>query len=257
MYTYANTDERMEKAFQMARDTFRFYWREMSWEYRRIIPAHDLSCVKVAFVTPENNEGTPSHEHLWVSNINFDGETIVGELLNDSIYTPTLKKGDHIEATLDDVSDWLFACEGRVFGAFTVNVMRQDMSSEELASHDDEWALNFGDPYEYEVAYSGSNDNTRYINRFDSDAQIQAPDEHPMCIAMLPQLKELLESNTEEITGADEMGWTFAHNEALAGNFSALDLMKQYGVDTNVKNHDGNTPMDLAKKLGWVKEATE
>ncbi|NJM88436.1 MAG: DUF2314 domain-containing protein [Hydrococcus sp. RU_2_2] len=33
----------METAFINARRSFKIFWREMSWEMRRIIPAHDMN----------------------------------------------------------------------------------------------------------------------------------------------------------------------------------------------------------------------
>lgn len=72
----SNEDEDMALAYVLAQRTFRYFWREMSWEYRRIVPVLDLSCVKIAFHVPgEPSESRPSFEHLWIGEVAFDGET--------------------------------------------------------------------------------------------------------------------------------------------------------------------------------------
>lgn len=41
-------DPEMLAAYKNAQSTFKFFWRELSWEYRRIIPALEIAAVKVA-----------------------------------------------------------------------------------------------------------------------------------------------------------------------------------------------------------------
>ncbi|MGB1219168.1 MAG: DUF2314 domain-containing protein, partial [Flavobacteriales bacterium] len=36
---YAQQDEKMKEAYIQAQQTFKFFWRELYWEYRRIVPA--------------------------------------------------------------------------------------------------------------------------------------------------------------------------------------------------------------------------
>ena len=73
---YAKQDEAMNRAIAEARKTFKYFWRELTWEYRRIIPALDLAAVKAAF----NDPGAPvDHtEHMWVNDVSFDGDTLQG-----------------------------------------------------------------------------------------------------------------------------------------------------------------------------------
>lgn len=52
VYYHKDNDPEMQKAIDEARATFRYFWREMSWEYRRIVPALDMSAVKVPFQDP-------------------------------------------------------------------------------------------------------------------------------------------------------------------------------------------------------------
>lgn len=75
-------DPEMSKAYKKAQETFKYFWREQSWEYRRIIPALSVSCVKVAFSQEDPSSDSPIVEHMWINDINFDGDLIKGYLIN-------------------------------------------------------------------------------------------------------------------------------------------------------------------------------
>jgi hypothetical protein len=40
---FDDSDPEMQRAYESARATFRFFWRELAWERRRIVPALDLA----------------------------------------------------------------------------------------------------------------------------------------------------------------------------------------------------------------------
>ena len=48
-------DTEMEEASVNAKKSFKIFWRELSWEMRRIIPGLDLSVVKRGFPTNEKS----------------------------------------------------------------------------------------------------------------------------------------------------------------------------------------------------------
>ena len=49
VYGVDQENELMNHAFEQARSTFKYFWRELYWENRRIIPALDFAMVKVPF----------------------------------------------------------------------------------------------------------------------------------------------------------------------------------------------------------------
>ncbi len=75
-------DPAMIEAHKRAQETFKYFWRELSWEFRRIVPGLDLACVKIAFTDGDTQREGPSHEHMWVSDVLFDGKNITGTLIN-------------------------------------------------------------------------------------------------------------------------------------------------------------------------------
>src|SRR5205823_7956181 len=74
-----DSDPEMQRAYEKARATFRYFWREVAWERRRIVPALNLACVKAPFsdgAKPTRGRDTPEVEHMWLSDVDFDGEFV-------------------------------------------------------------------------------------------------------------------------------------------------------------------------------------
>ncbi|WP_428067885.1 DUF2314 domain-containing protein [Chryseobacterium gambrini] len=106
-------DPEMSKAYKKAQETFKYFWREQSWEYRRIIPALSVSCVKVAFSQEDPSSDSPIVEHMWINDIHFDGDLIKGYLINKPNKLTNVEVGDYVEIPVNEISDWLFAMPQR------------------------------------------------------------------------------------------------------------------------------------------------
>jgi len=225
-------DADLAAAVDQARSTFKLFWREMSWEYRRVVPAFGLACVKVAF----EEDGVV--EHMWVSEVEFDGDTLAGMLLNEPNQIASLHEGDTVGADFGPrVSDWMLANDKQVLGAHTVHAMRKKMRPEERAAHDAAWGLPFGDPESVALPPSGG--------------------DHPMALSMLPALEKFLKENPGELTALDENGLGMLHREALAGNSCVVAALLAHGAQVNARTEAGKTPLTLARTLGWPRvEAT-
>ncbi len=61
---FKNDDPAMQRANDEARSDFRYFWREMAWERRRIVPGLDLACVKVPFSDPPGENETSEERRL-------------------------------------------------------------------------------------------------------------------------------------------------------------------------------------------------
>jgi len=44
VFLFDNSDPEMQRAYEQARATFKYFWRELAWERRRVVPALDLAC---------------------------------------------------------------------------------------------------------------------------------------------------------------------------------------------------------------------
>src|SRR5262245_60992459 len=94
VFMFDNSNPEMQAAYLRARASFRYFWREVAWERRRIVPALDMECVKAPFSDGEHGkrvEGRPEVEHMWMSEIDFDGRVVSGVLLNSPNWLQTVK----------------------------------------------------------------------------------------------------------------------------------------------------------------------
>ena len=81
IYFASNEEDYMQRAFEQARESFRYFWRELYWERHRVVPGLDFAMVKICFLEALNGEEVG--EHMWINDIDFDGETISGTLVNE------------------------------------------------------------------------------------------------------------------------------------------------------------------------------
>lgn len=223
-------DPAMAEAVQRAQETFRYFWREVSWDARRIIKACDMAAVKVAFWDPSD---PATVEHMWLGEVGFDGLTVSGKLLNSPNRLVSVKAGDRIEVAYDRLMDWMYVMNGVVFGAYTVNLIRAMMAPGDRHAHDEAWGLDFGHPSEILLAPFD-----------DADA------EHPLSEAGAPGLAEQVASNPR-LREADDGGWTMLHHQAMAGNLATVEVLLAAGFDRDAKTPDGRTARDLADFMGW------
>lgn len=236
-------DLKMMEAYKNAQETFKYFWRELSWEERRIIPALDFAYLKIGFKS--NKKECPTYEHMWVSDFVFNGNNISGILMNQPRWV-SLKEGDKIIAEFNDISDWIFSVDGKVYGGYTVNLLRTRMSKSEIKQHDDAWGLDFGDPNEIEIFIKPK------VGKKDSISdEILKKQEHPMCINMENSLKKQLSESDNLIKFVDEFGNSMLHSDSLSGNGIFVKILLEHGANPNLKNNFGQTALDLAVLMKW------
>jgi len=255
--TFVKADNpKMIEAYEKARETFKYFWRELSWEYRRIVPALNLAYVKVALTQKFNDSDEPITEHLWMNDVEFDGNNVKGVLINSPNEITNVKMGDLVEVPLFQLSDWLFAMpdakakggiskifssasKAKTYGGFTIQAIRSEMTNQELKEHDKAWGLDFGDCNEILLAYQQKENPENLV-------------EHPMSINMKESIIKFIKENPNEITFMDENGYTFLHREVIAGNLTSVKILLEAGADKNIKTNQGETALDFAVKLKWA-----
>lgn len=251
VFYFDENDPEMQSAFENARETFRYFWRELSWEARRIVPALDLAAVKAPFWDGDRSRGPSEHsevEQMWFNDIDFDGETVRGTLLNAPNQLTSVQAGDRVDVPFEGISDWMYAIQGEVYGAYTVNVIRARMGGRERREHDAAWGLNFGDPKKIRIVPEANAGGffSRWFGKKTDPA-----DEHPMSEAMVKSLREMLEASPSMLTDTDDRGWTLLHQQALAGNKAIVEVLLDLGADPEAVTDQGMTPLQLARRLGW------
>lgn len=235
---FAELDEKMEAAMLEARRTFKYFWREVYWEYKRIIPANESMMIKVAFQQIFAGEVEPVFEHMWINQISFDGDFIRGILINQPNQLTNVAEGDSVTIGINDLSDWVVINDKQSYGGFTIQAMRSDMTEEEKRQHDAAWGLDFGDCHNIQLVYEQKEHPENLI-------------EHPMSANMVEQATQFLTDDPEHVTLKDEYGLTMLHNEAIAGNKSIIEVLLQLGADKSATTNTGKTALDYAKSMGW------
>lgn len=256
VFMFDDSDPEMQQAYEDARASFRYFWRELSWERRRIIPALDMAAVKAPFFDDSPSSGPkdqPEAEHMWMSEIDFDGRFVSGVLLNEPNWLKSVKAGDSARVALNEISDWMYVISGEVFGAYTVNLLRSRMQRGERQEHDSAWGLNFGDPTTVRVVPEPKKGGGLLKSWFGKPQQHDG--EHPMSAGMAEKWQEQLAQDPSLAAARDDRGWTFLHQEALAGNSATVKVLLESGADPTAKTADGRTPLELARSLGWEKVA--
>jgi uncharacterized protein len=145
----------------------------------------------------------------------------------------------------------MYAIGNDVFGAYTVNLLRSRMGRQERREHDAAWGLNFGDPTKIRVApepNKGGGLLKSWFGKRQADVE-----EHPMSEAMAPSFKETLAKDPSLVSAKDERGWTFLHQQALAGSTATVKVLLEAGADPHAVTNHGMTPSQLAQSLGWEK----
>ena len=246
----------MARAVERAQETFKLFWRELSWEYRRIIPVFSQSMIKAGFATDSDEPDACNVEHMWVEAIRFDGIKIRGTLLNQPNWIATINQGDQVEIEFDELEDWMLVYENKVYGAFTVHAIRQAMTSSERRQHDNAWGLDFGDPLNPRILFEAPKQNEGFLSRLFSKHESVSVDienlpEHPMSEQMVPRILDAIKEQPSLVSDVDSNGWTMLHKEALAGNLLLVQTLLEQGADKNLRNPNGHTASDLAKLLGW------
>lgn len=233
------TDPVLRAATERAQSTFKYLWRELTWEYRRIVPGLDLAAVKAMFA--DEGARTEDAEHMWLGEVEFDGDRIEATLLNAPHVVRSVKAGDRVELPLDRLEDWMYAIEGRVYGGFTVHAMRARMALAERRAHDEAWGLDFGDPAAPAL-----------VPAWRPGLAADPEAEHPMSENMATSFASAIDQSPEGfLGGADPHGLTALHSLALGGSAACVRVLLDKGADPTRRTRSGKTPRDLAAAMGW------
>jgi uncharacterized protein YegJ (DUF2314 family) len=259
-------DAEMEQAAAKARQTFRFFWRELAWEQRRIVPGLELATVKGSFWDPPEiraeNPGGFEVEHMWLLEVDFDGRQLEGTLINSPHSLKSFREGDRVTISGEQVLDWMYSIAGNLYGGFTVDLLRSRMGKGERKQHDRAWGFDFGEVGIVNLVppeYIGGSPSRRkgFLSRFSSsspvpqDYSLVAATEHPMSVNMRDSLDETLTKTPELVHETDHRGYSFLHQLSLAGSWDGVDVCLKHGASPAKAAPNGMTPIALAKCLNW------
>jgi uncharacterized protein YegJ (DUF2314 family) len=118
---FGEDDAEMNAAIAAAHKTLPVFWKHLQ--------AHpgEPSSLKVGLVSSNG------HEHIWVSEIRVKGDKITGRLANDPDDLPGLKLGSPVSFTEDQISDWAYEKNGKLYGHYTTRIVIKHIDPAEAA----------------------------------------------------------------------------------------------------------------------------
>ena len=221
-------DAQLLAASASARESFKYFWNMVTSDFNRIIPAIEMSAIKAPFADDWYEED-PAVEHMWLDEINFDGQLIHGSLLNAPNWLQSIQQGQEVTLPLEQLGDWICVMSGDVYGAHSVQVIRGRMDLAEREQHDAAWGLDFPPPDKVLIP------------------QISEEFENNLA-------KTLAEQFAKEPAAANAVfdeGRTLLHLSALYGRAPSVITLLQHGASPAQKCNRGWTAMDYAKSLEW------
>jgi len=257
IYPADDNSPALQAAIANAQATFKFFWRELSWEARRIIKGLEMAAVKMAFPVQGDDPELPTVENMWLSEVAFDGVSISGVLLNEPEWATGFDAAQRVTLPFSALTDWMYVSAGEVYGGFTIDAMRSEMPATERAEHDAAWGLEFGEPGFVALVPAPKGQPQVLLSRaLDTPADAEAlkrleEADHPMAVNMVAQVHDALVQHPAMVTDPDEGGWLLLHRETLAGNYPVVSALLEHGADTSALNPLGQTPLQLAEQAGW------
>jgi uncharacterized protein YegJ (DUF2314 family) len=122
-YDYSDSDAAMNGAIEDARESYPQFLATF-----RAAPTGSRGAFMVKVGLP-TSEGGP--EHIWVEDLRFEGQQLVGVLANEPADLPGLNLGSRVEINEAQISDWSIISAEGMYGNFTTRVMLPDLPADQ------------------------------------------------------------------------------------------------------------------------------
>jgi uncharacterized protein YegJ (DUF2314 family) len=126
IYDVKSTDKEMNAAIEKANQTL------TNFNTALLNPEIEVKSLKVKF------QNETDAEHIWLSDIEFKDGKYSGVLDNEPEYITEYKIGDKVNVDSKNISDWMYIDNGKLFGGYTIKVLRNRMSEDEKKQFDSE-----------------------------------------------------------------------------------------------------------------------
>src|SRR6202162_1940712 len=116
----ADDDKAMDRAVEHAQRSLGFFMAAL----RAKKPGDTMFEIKKGFVDGDKVE------HLWITNVKYDGKNFSGKINNRPIDVKNVHLGQRVMIAPRDVSDWMFLKNGKLMGGYTTRVLYARLSPE-------------------------------------------------------------------------------------------------------------------------------
>jgi uncharacterized protein YegJ (DUF2314 family) len=122
-----NGDDEMNSAIEKAKQTF----PEFEKAFQSNNPNFENFTIKQKFQTSDGGG-----EHIWIGDLKFKDGQYFGIVHNEPVDVKQIKLGDSVKISMTDMSDWMYNDGNVVKGAYTIKVLRKQMTDEEKKEMD-------------------------------------------------------------------------------------------------------------------------
>lgn len=133
IYSIEDNDKEMNEAIKKSRQTFDNFLIAFKNQKRN----QTNFSVKMPFPTKDGAE------HIWLVNVESNGEKLFGQVDNLPENVKSIKLGDKIEINRNKISDWFYIENNKLVGGLTIRVLRDRMSPNEKKQFDQEFGVEF------------------------------------------------------------------------------------------------------------------
>ncbi|MFH7014729.1 DUF2314 domain-containing protein [Flavobacterium sp. FlaQc-47] len=126
IYDVKSTDNEMNAAIEKANQTL------TDFNAALLNPEIEVKSLKVKF------QNETDAEHIWLSDVEFKDGKYSGVLDNEPEYITEYKIGDKVNVDSKNISDWMYIDNGKLYGGYTIKVLRNRMSEDEKKQFDAE-----------------------------------------------------------------------------------------------------------------------
>jgi uncharacterized protein YegJ (DUF2314 family) len=123
-----DNDKAMARAVEHAQRSLGFFMAALHAKK----PGDGTFEIKKAFVDGDKVE------HLWISEVTYDGKNFHGKINNRPLDVKNVHLGEPVTVAPREVSDWMFLKAGKMMGGYTTRVLYARLSPEEKAQFDQE-----------------------------------------------------------------------------------------------------------------------
>jgi uncharacterized protein YegJ (DUF2314 family) len=70
-------------------------------------------------------------EHIWLTDLHFDGRVLSGKVDNNPVDVKSLRLGQKVTVRPEEVSDWMYVENGRLVGGYTVRAYYRNLPADQ------------------------------------------------------------------------------------------------------------------------------
>jgi uncharacterized protein YegJ (DUF2314 family) len=115
------SDTELERIARDARDTLPVFFRHM------LRPAQDEGNFRVKYPIRADRESGFGMEQLWLSDIRYADGMYYGVVDNTPFYTASIKKGDTVAFSAEDITDWMYTSSEKIIGGRSIKYLLEQL----------------------------------------------------------------------------------------------------------------------------------